>query len=210
MTANNNSGADSSGESDGTRINRRRFLYSSGVASMATLAGCTGGDGGNTTTESTTTESSMTTESEETSTTAKNSRPYEGQTLKAAVWSGAGVEDWRNEIVPPFEEKTGATVKIVPVWSEITSKIKSAPKDDPPFDTTVGDGYVHLYGVQGDLFQKIRYDNVPNFQNVYQYLKDFRPYEYGVPTSGMPMTILYREDQPFKPTSWSQFGSDAG
>lgn len=208
MADNNSSeGRSASGENSG-RLGRRTFLYTSGAASVAALAGCTGN------TETTPTDESTPTESSGggggTSTTSKTSKPFEGEKLKAAVWSGEGVDDWRNELVPPFEEKTGAEVEIVPVWAEITSKIKSAPKDDPPFDVTVGDGYVHLYGVQGDLFQKVRYENIPNFEDVYQYLKDFRPHEYGVPTSGMPMTILYREDQPFKPTSWAQFGSQAG
>lgn len=181
-------------------VDRRRFLATS-MASVAALSGCTGSGGGG-----------GPTDNQGTTAGSKQEKPYEGETLTAAVWSGSDywMDGFRKHIIPPFEEKTGATVELVTVWSEILAKIKAAPEDDPPFDVTVGDGYVHKNGVAADLFQKIRYDNIPNFADVYPYLKEFRSHEHGVPVSGMPMSILYRTDSDFKPETWSDFGSQAG
>lgn len=189
-----------------SRVNRRRFLATSAV-SVAGLAGCLGGGGG---------DSSPTDTPEPKGGTAtgtpKDEKPFEGETLKAAVWSGG--EYWmggfNDEIVPRFEEKTGATVELSTVWAEIVPKIKAAPEDNPPWDVTVGDAYVGYYGEQADLWKKVRYENISNFGDVYQYLKDFRSHEYGVPVSGMPMAILYRSDSDFKPSSWAEFATQEG
>lgn len=191
-----------------SRINRRRFLATSAV-SVAGLAGCVGGEDSETTE---TTQAENDASADTTTGTTKDELPYKGETLTAAVWSGSDfwMDAWKNDIIPPFEEKTGATVKLETVWGDILSKIKAAPEDDPPFDVTVTDGYDHLYGTQSDLWQKIRYENIPNFEDVFQYLKDFRPHDVGVPVSGMPMAILYRSDSDFQPETWSDFGSDAG
>lgn len=155
----------------------------------------------------------MTTEAPGTATgTPEPSKPFEGDTLTAAVWSGGEywMDGFNEHIVPSFEEQTGATVELETVWAEVNSKIQAAPEDDPPWDVTVGDAYVGYYGVQSDLFLEIRYDNIPNFDDVYQYLKDFREHQYGVPVSGMPMSILYRSDSDFKPSSWADFDTQEG
>lgn len=202
----------STGQDGHRNVRRRTFLTTTGLAATTAIAGCAGGgqDDEGENQADTTTETTQSDSDDSDSDTTTESKPYAGDTLKVSIWSGKTVEDWRNKIVPPFEEQTGATVELIPGWSEITSKIQSAPEDDPPYDVTVGDGYVHSNGVAADLFLKIRYENIPNFEDVYQYLKDFRPHEFGVPVAGMPMSILYREDSDFKPTSWSDFASDAG
>lgn len=203
------SSRDDSGESKpATGVNRRRFLTASALT-VTGLSGCLGGgDDG-----SEPTEAPDTTEAPGTATgSPEPSKPYDGDTLTAAVWSGGEywMDGFNEHIVPSFEEKTGATVELETVWAEINSKIQAAPEDDPPWDVTVGDAYVGHYGVQSDLFLEIRYDNIPNFDDVYQYLKDFREHEYGVPVSGMPMSILYRSDSDFKPSSWADFDTQEG
>lgn len=196
-----------------TPVNRRRFLAASSTA-VAGLAGCLGGggggggdgeDGGDGGDGGTPTDSMGTT-------VGGDGKPYEGETLTAAVWSGSDLwlGAYTDHIIPEFEEKTGAEVKMETVWSGIVSKIKSSPEDNPPYDTTVSDIYVGYNGQQAGLWEDIRYDNIPNYEDVYQFLKDFRDDSQGVPVSGMPMGILYRADSDFKPETWSDFGTPEG
>jgi spermidine/putrescine transport system substrate-binding protein len=106
-----------------------------------------------------------------------------------------------------YEEETGNTMEVIPGWNEILSKIKAAPEDNPPYDLTVTDGYFYYAGRQDDLFEPVDYDNVPNIDNVYPYLKEFRPTKYGAPTDGSPMSIIYdktRVDD--APSNWGEFG----
>jgi spermidine/putrescine transport system substrate-binding protein len=175
-------------------LSRRVFLAST-AGTGALLAGCTsgggddggsdgGGDGGST------------------EGTPQGSKPFSGQTLKVSVWSGPYVERFRKHVADPFEKETGATVELVPGWSEIISKIKAAPEDSPPYDVTISDGYFYSQGRAEDLFMPVRYENVPNIDEVWEYLREFRPKKYGVPVDGQPLSISYSNDLENPPSTW--------
>ncbi|MFC6873195.1 ABC transporter substrate-binding protein [Halobellus marinus] len=186
----------------GSRINRRSFIVAGGAAAVSGLAGCTGGggSGGNTDTDSDTDAGSGS--GSGATTTADSST-----TIRVSVWSGDYAEYFRSTVKKLYEEETGNTMEVIPGWNEILSKIKAAPEDNPPYDLTVTDGYFYYAGRQDDLFEPVDYDNVPNIDNVYPYLKEFRPTKYGAPTDGSPMSIIYdktRVDD--APSNWGEFG----
>lgn len=176
--------ATASGSDDGAErsLNRRSVLLSTAGASASILAGCSGGNGtsGNSSGGSTTTGSSSSSE---------------GSTLRVADWSGQYHTYFKNTIKPLYENETGTTIELVPGWSAILSKIKSAPADDPPYDIAVTEGQMYKQARGEELFLEIREENVPNLKKVYPYLKDFRSTEYAIPFDGAPVAAMYNNEQ---------------
>lgn len=155
---------------------RRAYLGSVGAASIGALTGCMGGGGGGT------------------------------PTLRVTAWSGNYGKRFKKAIKPIFESRFDAELKVNFGWEEILAKIKSAPKDNPPYDVTVTAEPLYYQGRKDDLFQPIRYEeNVPNIKNVIPYYKNIRPYSHGAPVDGAPLTMLYRDDLPEKVDQWSDF-----
>lgn len=163
------------------RTGRRRFLAAAAGGTTAALAGCAavfgGGGGGD---------------------------GFEGETLRVSVWSGVYADYFNETVKPMFEEETGANIKAIPGWSEIISKIESAPEDDPPYDVTVTEGQFYFLGRNSDLFEQVPVDEMSNLEDVYPYLKEFRTHEYGVPVDGAPVAIMYDESAlDWTPEEWT-------
>lgn len=167
-------------ETKGSASTRRRFLAAAGGAAATGLGGCIGSITGNG------------------SSGAGSSGP-----LRVATWSGPYSERFRKTIKKRYEEETGNKLQIVPGYSEIISKIKAAPKDDPPYDVTVADGYYYFQGRQSNLFEEIRYDNIPNYEEVFPALKEMRSHDYGVPVDGEPSAIAYSDDLGWEPETYA-------
>lgn len=187
----------SGGEStDYTRSSRRTFLAAAGAGTATALAGCSalaGGDGGG---------------NGGTAGESGSGPDFSGETLRVMVWSGNYADRFEETIKPMYEERTGGTLQVNRGWNEILAQIRSAPEDEPPFDVTITEGYFYLLGRADDLFLPVRSENVPNMDEVIDYYTDFRTTEYGVPVDGAPTTLIYRNDQDFEPTEWSDLASD--
>lgn len=159
---------------------RRAFLGAAGGAATTALAGCSGVMGSNQT-----------------------------DVLRIMYWSGNLGDRFERAIRPIFESRFDAKLRISRGWNEILAKIKAAPKDDPPFDATVTAEPLYYNGRKANLFEKIRYEtNVPNIEEVIPYYKEIRPIEYGAPTAGAPLTILYRTDLPKPVNKWTDFDNE--
>jgi spermidine/putrescine transport system substrate-binding protein len=130
---------------------------------------------------------------------------FEGQKLVVTAWSGPYVEHWTETFVPEFEALTGAKIEVVPSWTEIPSKIKAAPADDPPFDVTIGDGSVYYTAKEDNLFEPIRPENIPNMDEIFPALLELQPVTdgYGVPFDGSYASIIHTPDVEL--TSWGDF-----
>ena len=187
----------SGGEStDYTRSSRRTFLAAAGAGTATALAGCSalaGGDGGG---------------NGGTAGESGSGPDFSGETLRVMVWSGNYADRFEETIKPMYEERTGGTLQVNRGWNEILAQIRSAPEDEPPFDVTITEGYFYLLGRADDLFLPVRSENVPNMDEVIDYYTDFRTTEFGVPIDGAPTTLIYRNDQDFEPTEWSDLASD--
>ncbi len=178
------SDANETGGSDA--INRRTALLSAAGVSASLFAGCLGG-GVNTDT--------MGGNSSTGTVTGSADSESGGDTLKVADWSGQYHTYFKNTIKPMYEKETGTKIKLVPGWSAILSKIKSAPADDPPYDIAVTEGQMYRQARAEGLFLEIREENVPNLDSVYPYIKNLRPTKYGVPFDGAPMGVMYNNQQ---------------
>lgn len=128
-------------------VNRRGFLTAGGAAGVAGLAGCTGGGS---TPEGTTAGE------------PDSSNPFRNETLRISTWSGTNATVFEEEIKPAYEDRTGGTLEVVPGWSQILAKIRSAPADNPPYDLTVTGDRQHYIGLQSDLWEPIDYQNLDN------------------------------------------------
>jgi spermidine/putrescine transport system substrate-binding protein len=174
------SDAQTSSDIGRTATSRRAFVSAMGAASASSLAGCASlvGSGSE-------------------------------NVLRVTAWSGNYGERFETAIKPIFESRFDATLKVNFGWEEILANIKAAPKDDPPYDVTVTAEPLYYNGRNADLFEKIRYEeNVPNIDHVLPYYKDVRPYDYGAPVDGAPLTILQRTDLPKSVETWSQFDDE--
>ncbi len=166
-------------------VNRRSFLTATG-AGVAGLSGCLGGV-----------------------TDGDGSGEYAGETLTITAWGGVYADNLRSQVKDDFEEETGATLEIIEDASGILSQIEAAPEDNPPFDATITEGFFYYSGRQSDLFEEVRYENVPNIDNVYSYYRDeHRTIDYGAPVTTSPMGIIYRDDIGWEPSEWEDLMSD--
>ena len=135
-------------------------------------------------------------------------RPFEGRTLRVAAWSGPYARSIREYFVPPFEEATGATVEILDEWTEQVDKILAAPADQPPFDLSIGEGYLMCYGLQNDVWLEVDYSKISRAGEIYPWYReadeiDCEDDAYGVPFGYGYSVLGFREsDLGFRPTSW--------
>lgn len=160
-------------------VNRRAFLSAAGAAGMGALTGCMSSISNGGT-----------------------------EQLRVTAWSGNYGKRFEKAIRPIFEERFDAELRINFGWEEILAKIKSAPKDTPPFDVTVTAEPIYYNGRKQDLFHEIRYkEHVPNFEKVMPFYKEVRPPKYGAPVDGAPLAIMFRNDLSNPVEKWQDLTS---
>jgi spermidine/putrescine transport system substrate-binding protein len=182
-----------SGANGADRITRRGVLAAGGAAGVAALAGCTGSGstpGGTTTGE------------------VESSAPFRNQTLRISTWSGTNATVFEEEIKPAYEERTGGTLEVVPGWSQILAKIRSAPADSPPYDLTVTGDRQHYIGLQSDLWEPVNYDNLENGDIIKPELQREDP--ISVPIAYGVMCYAYDEAAlNWQPGEWADLTTEA-
>lgn len=128
---------------------------------------------------------------------------WAGETLIVGTWSGPYGEYFEEAVVTPFEEETGATVELKYAW-DFTPEIIAAPADEPPLDVAIAEAAQYLHGMIEELWLPLRYNNIPNAEDVWPNLEEYLSTEYGVPYDAAPHCIVYRKDLiDFTPTNWS-------
>jgi putative spermidine/putrescine transport system substrate-binding protein len=162
------------------------------VALAVVAAGCGGGDD----------ESSASTEIEGLGTTLDEiTENAEGQ-LNLIAWSGYLEDDW----VQPFEQQTGCQVnaKIGTTSDEMVTLMRTGNYDGV---SASGDATLRL--IAGGDVAPVNFDLIPNYENVFEGLKD-KPHNtvdgvpYGVPHGrGANLLFWNTEDIPGEQTSWS-------
>lgn len=189
------------------RLDRREMLAATAGLSATALAGCAGNGPSQDGTQ--TQESTDATSTGNGTTASSGDYPdYSGQTLRVATWAGIYAEAFEQSVGRMFEERTGATVEVSPAGGSILTEIQSAPEDNPPYDIAAAEGFFYWQGQNENLFQEIDTSKIPNLDNVFSYLKEFRGTEYGVPTDGSLNGIVYNTDIGWEPSTWMDLLSD--
>ena len=162
------------------------------VALAVVAAGCGGGDD----------ESSASTELEGLGTTIDEIKANAEGELDLIAWSGYLEDDW----VKPFEQETGCQVnaKIGTTSDEMVTLMRTGNYDGV---SASGDATLRL--IAGGDVAPVNHDLIPNYENVFEGLKD-KPHNtvdgvsYGVPHGrGANLLFWNTEDIPGEQTSWS-------
>ncbi len=129
---------------------------------------------------------------------------FEGETLVVTSYGGTWEEFMRAEILPPFEEATGATIELaVGLSTEWMTQLRAAGVDDPPFDVVIAnETYISTGRLEG-FFEALPMDNIPNLEHVHETLR--MPDDVGVLALLSPIGIAYmtEEVEVASPASWS-------
>ncbi len=145
-----------------------------------------------------------------TATVSNAAKPFAGETLVVGIWSGPYADHFKEAIGQPFEEMTGAKLQYKYSW-DFTPEIIAAPEDQPPLDVAETADADYLVGVKRKLWLPLRYENIPNIDNVHPYVKDqMSPtLEYGVPFDLGVHVLMYRKDLVKQaPQSWEDLFRD--
>ena len=127
----------------------------------------------------------------------------DGGSLTVSTWSGANEEVFRETIKPMYEERTGNDLEVVGSWTNILGQLRQSPSDDPPFDLTVGSSRDHYLGAQDELWESIRYENVPNAETIKPAVQGNLDSDLGVPVAYGVMGYAYDADAvDFELESW--------
>jgi putative spermidine/putrescine transport system substrate-binding protein len=133
---------------------------------------------------------------------------FQGQTLVMTSYGGTWEEFLRAEILPPFEEATGATIELaVGISTEWMTQLRAAGVDDPPFDVVIAnETYISTGRLEG-FFEALPIDRVPNLEYVHETLR--MPDDVGVLALLAPVGFGYmteRVEIP-EPVSWTDLPS---
>ncbi|MGH2616721.1 MAG: extracellular solute-binding protein [Thermomicrobiales bacterium] len=92
---------------------------------------------------------------------------YAGQTLIVTSYGGTWEEFMRGEILPPFEEATGATIELaVGLSTDWMTKLRAAGADNPPYDVVIANETYISTGRLGGFFDPLPIDRIPNLENI--------------------------------------------
>lgn len=126
------------------------------------------------------------------------------ETLTVSTWSGANVDVFEDTIIPMYEDEFDTDIELVGNWTNIVGQLRDSPDDDPPYDLTVGSSQDHYNGAQSDLWEPIRYDNVPNADSIKPAVAANLESDSGVPVAYGVMGYVFDADEiELQLNSWS-------
>lgn len=149
--------------------------------------------------------------SAEPATSKSSGKDFAGQTLRVFIYSGAWEKTFREQFVPQFQAKTGATVIPDPGWWDSIPKLKASPPGQPVFDLVLTDATQGYPAIHEGLFQKIDMARIVNKEKLSpSVLKNWVYTEgYGITFPESVMTLAYNKDLiKFTPTSWADLLKD--
>lgn len=135
----------------------------------------------------------------------------EDRPLRVSPYSGAYGDVFEEVVVEGFMDEHGTEVETVPGWDERVTELRSTVESGGtvPYDILGVAGQNYLIGINEDLFEPIRYENVPNADDVWGFMRDYRTDEYGVPGEAGVSGIMHDEGGPYAETWDELLNSDA-
>jgi putative spermidine/putrescine transport system substrate-binding protein len=115
---------------------------------------------------------------------------FAGQSLIVTSYGGTWEEFMRSEILPPFEEATGAKIELaVGLSADWMTKLRAAGVDNPPYDVVIANETYISTGRLGGFFDPLPVDRVPNLENIAESLR--LPDDVGVFALVAPIGLGY-------------------
>ncbi|MBI1384858.1 MAG: extracellular solute-binding protein [Rhizobiales bacterium] len=93
---------------------------------------------------------------------ARGAKPYEGKTLSVFTYAGSYESTIKTHLVPAFEERTGARVRLDAGWWDMLPKLKASPPGEPVYDVVITDPTQGFPSIKEGLFTQMDPANVPN------------------------------------------------
>lgn len=130
---------------------------------------------------------------------------YEGETLVVQVWGGTYEETMRNDVIPKFEEETGATVEVVSGAAPLSQLATEG--DNASIDVLSLDCNEVVQGTKMDVLETLDFDNLENSGDLYD---EAFMYDNAVVTNWGVYGIVYRKDLvETEPASWEDLWDSA-
>lgn len=133
---------------------------------------------------------------------------FGGQTLVVTSYGGTWEEFMRAEILPPFEEATGAKIELaVGLSTDWMTKLRASGADNPPYDVVIANETYISTGRIGGFFDPLPVDKVPNLEKVHESLRV--PNDVGVFAIVAPIGLSYMTERATIDTapSWLDLGT---
>lgn len=119
---------------------------------------------------------------------------FEGQTLVVTSYGGTWEEFMRGQILPPFEEATGAKIELaVGLSTDWMTKLRAAGADDPPYDVVIANETYISTGRIGGFFDPLPVDRIPNLESIHESLR--LPDDVGVFALVAPIGLAYMTEK---------------
>lgn len=97
---------------------------------------------------------------------------FQGQTLIVTSYGGTWEEFMRAEILPAFEEATGAKIELaVGLSTDWMTKLRASGVDDPPYDVVIANETYISTGRIGGFFDPLPVEKIPNLEHVHESLR---------------------------------------
>jgi len=129
----------------------------------------------------------------------------EDRPLRVSPYSGAYGDVFEEVVVEGFMDEHGTEVETAPGWDERVTELRSTVESGGtvPYDIVGVAGQNYLIGINEGLFEPIRYENVPNANEVWGFLREYRTDEYGVPGEAGVSGIMHDEEGSYA-RDWSE------
>ena len=126
----------------------------------------------------------------------RGAKPYDGKILSVFSYAGPFEQTLKDHIIKPFEEMTGARVKLDVGWWDMLPRLKASPPGEPVYDVVITDPTQGFPSIKEGLFQKYDPANVPNAGNIYQSLQDnwIQKEGWGVNVGATYMTLAFNSE----------------
>ncbi|NEQ25277.1 MAG: extracellular solute-binding protein [Microcoleus sp. SIO2G3] len=183
-------------------LSRRDFLGWAGAAGLGLSFGLHSCSDNNQT---------QTSNAEPAANSGSGSENFAGQTLRVFIYSGAWEKTFREQFVPQFQARTGATVIPDPGWWDSIPKLKASPPGQPAFDLVLTDATQGYPAIREGMFQKIDMARIANKDKLSQSVLNNWVYTegYGITFPESVMTLAFNKDLiNFTPTSWADLLKD--
>lgn len=130
---------------------------------------------------------------------------YEGETLVVQAWGGTYEETMRNDVIPKFEEKTGATVEVVSGAAPLSQLATEG--NNASIDVLSLDCNEVVQGTEMGVLETLDYDKLENSKDLYE---EAFMYDNAVITNWGVYGIVYRKDLvEEEPDSWEDLWNSA-
>lgn len=102
----------------------------------------------------------------------RGAKPYDGKILSVFSYAGPFEQTIKDHMIKPFEEKTGARVKLDVGWWDMLPRLKASPPGQPVYDVVITDPTQGFPSIREGLFQKYDPANIPNAKKTYHRLQE--------------------------------------